>query len=307
MTTILLRAGATALALAALAAPATAQTFSYADEKAKEELAKSEGDAVEWKAAAQAGLIITAGNSRMTALSGGLNASRKQGKNKVQLEGGVAYARSSIFLANDLDGDMAISEDEIERPTTTTNRGWATKARYDRFLSERDSLYGAALAAADEPAGKEFVGGGQLGYSRVLVKSEAHALLVEAGYDFSYENPVVGAGDPIHSLRLFAGYTGKLDGDTGLEGSVETLLNGNTYSNATGKIEALDDTRVTARLALTTQMFEDLSFRFACEEKFDNAPSQRPPFGALPYADGYVPLADKLDTKIEASLILSFL
>lgn len=295
------------LALGALTAPAAAQTFTYADDKAKEELAKSDASAIEWKAAAQAGLIVTAGNSRITALSAGLNASRKQGPNKVQLEGSLAYARSSIFLADDADGDMLISEDEITRPTTTSNRGWATKARYDRFLSDRDSLYGAALAAADKPAGKEFVGGGQVGYSRTLFKDEVHTILGEAGYDFSYENPVIGSGDPIHSLRLFAGYAGKLDADTQLDASAEALLNGNSYTNATGEIEALDDTRVTGKLSLTTKVFEDVSFRFAAEEKYDHAPSQRPPFGSLGYAPGFVPLADELDTKVEASLIVNFI
>jgi hypothetical protein len=295
-----------AVAVAA-GSPAQAQTFAHPDDKAKEELLKADPNAVEWKAAAQAGLIITAGNSRLTALSAGLNASRKQGANKLQLEGSLAYARSSIFLADDADGDMLISEDEITRPTTTSNRGWATKGRYDRFLSERDSLYAAVLAAADEPAGKEFVGGGQVGYSRTVFHDSMHTILTEAGYDFSYENPVIGAGDPIHSLRLFVGYAGKLDADTALDASVETLLNGNSYSNATGEIEALDDTRFTGKVSLTTKVFEDVSFRFSAEEKYDHSPSQRPPFGALGYAPGFVPLADELDTKVEASLIVNFL
>jgi hypothetical protein len=296
-----------ALVVLAASAPAAAQSFTYADDKAKEELAKADASAIEWKAAAQAGLLVTAGNSRVTTVSAGFNASRKQGPNKVQLEGSLAYARSSIFVASDDDGDMLIAEDEISRPTTTTNRGWATKARYDRFLSERDSLYGAALAASDKPAGKEFVGGGQIGYSRTLFKDAVHSILAEAGYDFSYENPVIGSGDPIHSLRLFAGYAGKLDEDTALDASVETLLNGNSYTNATGEIEALDDTRFTGKLSLTTKVFEDVSFRFAAEEKYDHAPSQRPPFGGLGYAPGFVPLADELDTKVEATLIVNFI
>jgi hypothetical protein len=295
-----------AIALVAFVPVARAQqpTFTYADDKAKEEVVKL--DHVEWKAAAQAGLLITAGNSRMTAISAGLNASRLSGRNKLQIEGGVAYGRSSVFLAVDGNGNGVVDEPEVSRPSTTTNRGWTSKARYDRFLTDHDSLYGAALAAADEPAGKEFVGGGQLGYSRLAFKSPAHAVMAEAGYDLSYENPVVGDGHAIHSLRVFAGYAGKLDGSTSLDAAVEALFNVNTYDGPAGELEAFDDTRVTSRAALTTTMFSDVSFRFAVESKFDNAPSPRPPF-AVPYAPGFVPLADELDTKVEASLIVNFL
>ena len=300
-----------ALALVVLGAGVAAAqqpTFSYATAKEREDLAKAAALAkVEWKASAQGGLIVTAGNARVTALSAGLTASRKAGKNRLQVETGLAYVRSSVFVAADQNGDMLIHESEIQRPTSTTNRGWTVKARYDRFLTVADSLYAAALMAADEPSGKEFAGGGQLGYSRQVFKDENHAFVAEAGYDLSYENPVVGPGDPIHSLRLFAGYTGKLSEDTGLDGSVETLFNGNSYTNATGEIGALDDTRVVTKLGLTTKMFEDLSFRFAFESRLDRSPSPRPPFPGVPYAPGSVPLADELDTKVEASLIVSFL
>jgi hypothetical protein len=304
-----------ALALALLVAhagPAAAQpqpTFVFVSDKEREELAKAAADKVEWKASAQGGLIITAGNSRITALSAGLIASRKAGKNRLQLEGGLAYARSSVFVAADLNGNMLIEENEIQRPTSTTNRGWTSKARYDRFLTANNSLYGAAVAAADEPAGKEFVGGGQLGYSRQVYKDGTHLLVAEAGYDFSYENPVVGPGDPIHSARFFTGYVGKLSEDTGLDASIETLLNVNRYRtvNNTVEIAPFDDTRLTTKLALTTKMFGDVSFRFSFESKLDKAPSPRPPFGKLPYAPGNVPLADELDTKIEASLIVNLL
>lgn len=288
-----------------LASPAHADpSFSYATDKDREELASANG--VEWKASAQGGLMITAGNSRITALSGGLLASRKAGRNRLQLEAGIAYGRSSVFVAADPDMSGFVEPGEIERPTTTTNKGWSSKGRYDRFLTDHDSLYGAALAAADEPAGKELVAGGQVGYSRTLVKGAVHTLVAEAGYDLSYEDPVVGDGAGIHSGRVMAGYAGKLSDDTGLDASVETLLNVNSYDNGR-EIDAFEDTRLTTKVALTTKMFSDLSFRFSFESKYDNAPSPRPPFAGLAYAPGFVPLADELDTKVEASLIVNFL
>jgi hypothetical protein len=294
-------------AVALSAAPAAAQTpsFAYATDKDREELAKV--PTVEWKASAQAGLMLTTGNSRITAVSGGLVASRKSGMNKLQLDAGLAYARSSVFVGADADGDGVLSEDEVERDATTTNNGWNGKARYDRFLTTNDSLFAAALAAADKPAGKEFVGGGQLGYSRQLYKDDRHAVVAEVGYDFSYEDPTVGDGAGIHSGRVFAGYSGKVGAETGLEASVETLLNVNRYDTAAGEVDPFGDTRVNGKLAITTKLLEDLSFRAGFESRYDHAPSPRPPFAGLAYAPGYVPLADELDTKVEAALILNFL
>ena len=54
------------------------------------------------------------------------------------------------------------------------------------------------------------MGGGQLGYSRQLVKTDKNMLVAEIGYDFSYESYVEQPGktlDPvsIHSARLFVG------------------------------------------------------------------------------------------------------
>ncbi len=267
---------------------------------------KEETKKVEWKASAQGGLITTTGNSRNTSFAAGAKASRKQGFNKLELEANTAYVRSAIFLANDANGDMVIDPNEVSRPSSTTTKSWLGKARYDRFLTEHNSLYLTGLVSADEPAGKEFVGGGQVGYSRQLFKNKKHEVVGESGYDFSYENLVVGPGVPIHSARLFAGYTGKLTKDTGLDGSVELLSNFNKLKVGDRDVGSFEDTRVKSKLALTTKLYKDISFRFAFSADYDNAPAPRAPF-KIPYATGFEPLADKLDTKTEATLIINFL
>ena len=296
------------LLLCAAASSAAAQTanpkFVFTPEE--ERAALAEVEEVEWKATAQAGLITTTGNSRVTTFTGGATASRKANKNKFALEANAAYARSSIFLAVDGNASGTIEPNEVSRPTQTTTRSWLVKGRYDRFLTENNSLYGIAAASADRPAGKELVGNGQLGYSRQLYEDHIHLLVAETGYDFTYEDLVAHDGQAIHSIRVFGGYTGKLSPDTGLEGSVEALFNVNSLDTPVGEVEAFEDNRVTSRLSLTTKMTESVSFRFGFEAKFDNAPAPRPPF-ELPYAPGFVPLADELDTKTEATLIVNFL
>lgn len=298
------------LVCAAIAAPAVAfaqptPTFKYAsaDDAAAAEKAE---DKPKWEASAQAGLILTTGNSRVTTFSTGLTASRKAKKNKLTLDASAAYAKSSIFLGVDEDGNGKIGPDEIDRPSSVTTRSWGLKGRYDRFLTTHNSLFVAAGIAADKPAGKELLGNGQAGYSRQLYAKDEHTFVGEVGYDFTYEDPVVGEGYGIHSLRGFVGYTGALSEDTSVLASVEGLFNLNTEETAPNKPEAFHDRRFTGKLSLNTKLSSKIAFRFAFEAKHDSAPSPRAAF-ALPYEDGFTPLADKLDTKAEASLIVNLL
>ncbi|WP_428267090.1 DUF481 domain-containing protein [Haliangium sp.] len=280
---------------AVAAAPARAQnpSFNYADDSTKQALA--EAREVEWKASAQAGLVVTTGNAETTAVSGVAKASRKANQNKLQLEAGLTYARATILVAVDQDGDG--SNDTIDRNRTTTNNAWGGKARYDRFLTEHGSLYVTGSYLKDEPAGKDSVIGGQAGYSRLLVHGERAELVAEAGYDYSFEQPVVGDGVSIHSARVFVGYTGKLGADIGADASVEGLFNVNRLSDEVG---AFEDTRVTGKLGLSAKVFEDISLRFGFEARFDNAPSTLT-LGGVSYT------ADELDTKTEATVIVNFL
>lgn len=289
--------------LAIVCALCTSTSLASAQEPKFEYGKKEEVKGVEWKASAQAGLLLTTGNSKSTTFSAGAMGSRKEGRNKLELNAGAAYARSSVYLAIDDDGDGAIGEDEIQRPASTTTRSWLVKARYDRFLTDNNSLYVLAIASADVPAGKDFVGGGQAGYSRQLYKTDKHRVVVEGGYDFSYEDLTAGDSSSIHSVRLFSGYEGVVRTDTSVLASVEFLANMNSLSDDVG---AFDDRRTTGALALTTKVYEDISFRFSFTAKHDSAPAPRPPF-SIPYEAGFLPLADELDTKTEATLIINFL
>jgi len=273
-----------------------------------EELAalKKQPKEAEWKAGALAGLILTTGNARTTTLSAGAKASRRAGNNKFQLEVGGAFARSSLFIANDADASGDIDATEYERLSQTTARTLEGKARYDRFLSEKDALYVSGQGLTNKPAGKEFLGGGQAGYSRTAFTSDRHTLVVEAGYDYSYENPVTGDGFSNHSLRGFAGYESKLTKDSGFDASIEGLFNVNELDTPTGPADRFEDARINTQLALTTKLFEDISFRFGFAARYDNVPSPLPAFSS-PFAAGYVPEAQKLDTKTEATLIINFL
>jgi hypothetical protein len=301
----LARASAQPLPIGAAAAqnPA-APSFKYGSKEEAAELDKA--SRVEWKLSAQGGLILTTGNSRVTTFAVGASASRKANRNKFSLEAGAAYARSRIDLAVDENGSGRIDPDEIIERSQTTTRSWLVKARYDRYVTAADAVYGAAGMSADRPAGKELVGNGQIGYSRQLLEGPVHLLVAEAGYDLTYEDQVAGDAVAIHSLRAFAGYTAKPGETSAIEVSVEALSNLNELRSPGGEIASFEDNRVNGKLSVTTVLFRDISFRVGVEARFDNAPAPRPPIG-LAYADGFVPLTETLDTRTEATLIVNFL
>jgi hypothetical protein len=177
-------------------------------------------------------------------------------------------------------------------------------------LSPNNSLYLTALAGGNTPAGKEVIAGGQFGYARQLYKSDVHLLAAEFGIDYSYENLVVETPDlHIASLRFFFGYAVTLSKDTLVAADVEVLCNLNPLDNvgAGRSASAFEDTRVNGRASLTTRLYKALNFRLAFTARFDNVPAPLGKLGGLPFAPGFQPVAEKLDTITDASLVVSFL
>jgi hypothetical protein len=271
--------------------------------------------AVEWKAQSKGGLLITSGNAQSKNFNFGVNASRKEGNNKLALEGGLAYGTTNTLVVNQ--DNTTISREQI----TSTNN-WAAKGRYDRFLTEHNTAYASGQSAADKIAGKSFFGGGQVGYSRLLLKDQWNIIVAELGYDFSYERYVQPAAsadalDPvaIHSARVLIGETLSLTKETGVTASVEALFNLNKENKAvnvkdgTLGVGAFKDTRVNAKIGLSTNLWKSLSFGFSFVLKYDQNPAPRPnPKNAtstFTYSD-QDKYAEKLDTITEATLIYTF-
>jgi hypothetical protein len=275
---------------------------------------------VVWKVQSKGGLVLTSGNSRTQVATLSLDGSRKQGGNKLSFNGALAYGRSTPLVAvEDAAGTTTTAVERGAAVTATNN--WITKGRYDRFFTANNAGYALGQLGADRIAGKRLYGGGQVGYSRQLVKTDQHTVVAELGYDFSYESYVRSPGkslDPvaIHSARVFVGELFSLTKATGLSGSVEALFNLNNEkallasdtTGATSGVGAFKDTRINAKLGLTTTLFKSLSFGFGFTLKYDQNPAPRPlPAGAPMYAAGFQPFAEKLDTQTEATLIYTFL
>jgi hypothetical protein len=278
---------------------------------------------VEWKAATKAGLLVTSGNSQLTTFTFGGTASRKDPSNKLQLDFNAAYARSNILVANDANGNGQLDPGEISRTGSTTANQWNLRARYDRFFTTNNSFYAAGLAAADQVAGKDFFGGGQIGYARQLHASKRWEASAEAGYDLSYEmlSAPTSRNSLIQSARVFLGGKLWLTPDTMLLGAIETLTNLNPerlpwaagYAQHPFKwVPEFHDTRVNGKLALQTKLWRNISFGFSFAVKYDQNPAPRPGVKdgsgtVIPFAPGYVPFVARTDTITEASLIITFL
>jgi hypothetical protein len=279
---------------------------------------------VEWKAQSKGGLLMSSGNSQATNVVFGVNGSRKEGNNKLELEAGMAYGRSKNLVATTDDTGVITS---LNRQEVTSTNNWATKARYDRFLSENNVVYVSTQWAGDKIAGKTLYGGGQVGYSRQLRKDKWNLVLAELGYDFSYERYVQQTDktiDPvtIHSARMLVGETLSLTRETGLTASVEALLNLNHETNAlnvnTGLpgVDAFHDTRINGKVGISTNLFKKLALGLTFTIKYDQNPAPRPipsvvlgaPAGAtVSFPPGVSwAFADKVDTFTEVTLLYSF-
>ena len=263
---------------------------------------------VEWIAQSKGGLLITGGNSQSKNFSFGVNAFRKEGNNKLALEGGLAYGTSNSFL---VDGTGQISREQV----VSTNN-WTSKGRYDRFITDNNVAYVSGQAAGDKIAGKTFYGGGQAGYSRQLWDNRWNIVVAELGYDFSYERYVT-SGDPvaIHSARVLVGETLSITKQTGVTASIEALFNLNKETKAidvntgTPGVDPFKDTRVNGKVGLSTNLHKQLSFGFSFAIKYDQNPAPRPMPSGAPAGAKFSPdltYADKVDTLTEASLIYTF-
>jgi hypothetical protein len=308
------------LALASALLPAAA----IAQVTPKFELAKiEEVKVVEWKAQIKGGLLLTAGNSQTRGGTLSVGVSRKEGNNKLALDGGAAYGASNVRTVVADDPAMPLAITDLTRTSIVSTNNWQAKGRYDRFFTLNNSGYASAQAAADKIGGKSFYGGGQVGTSRQLVDNGLHLVVAEIGYDLSYERYVPQGGktlDPvsIHSARVFLGETLKLSPETGIVASLEALFNLNKEDKAVVEgtsgqlgVGAFKDTRAIAKVGLTTVLKKRLSIGFGVTAKYDQNPAPLPvPAGAAAgsmYATTFYPFAEKIDTLVEGTLIYSFL
>lgn len=311
-----------ALALLLMGAPAFAQVTPKFEYGAPPADAKPE--VVEWAALVKGGLLLTSGNAQSVAGNLSLNVSRKAGDNRFALDANAAYGESNnrVFRpANAGAADVIDNAADIEREEVPVTNLWAARARYDRFLTEKNTAYLLGSILRDKIAGKDIFGGGQVGYSRLLVANEAHEVVGEFGYDLTFESYFAEGADNVivHSARLFVGEIWKASADTAVYGNVEALFNLNRendafnadVTNPTGPADqpqakgvgAFKDTRVNAKAGLNTKLWKNLSFGFGVTLRYDQNPASLD----ATFGPNFRAFANEVDVITDASLIVTLL
>lgn len=170
-----------------------------------------------YKANASLGVTYVTGNSESLGVSASALGSVKHYKNAFELFAQGAYAKTGTST---LGNGGPIDSEKVAASN------WLARLRYDRFLTERNSLFASYGMSGDPLAGYLYRVEPQIGYSRLFVKSDDTLLRGELGYDYTFERYVIGT-DPrqrdFHSLRAFVGIEHKLTPFAGFLEGFEVL------------------------------------------------------------------------------------
>ncbi len=165
------------------------------------------------------GALIAAGNSRSLAATGSANLRVLREANQYTADFSANYARSAA---------------ESDAPLETTVENYQGRLRYDRFLSERWSLFISLSGRHDQFQGLDLRANIDPGAAYYFLTAPKHRLWIEGGYDMQYDlrdDAALLAGEaegiPLdrsevrHAARGFFGYENTLNErvtfDTGLE------------------------------------------------------------------------------------------
>jgi putative salt-induced outer membrane protein YdiY len=208
------------------------------------------------------GGALATGNSNFYTVNGLLNASHKVKLNKVSAVAGLNLGSAKT---TDLDGDAVPDVDPSTVDWAENVRRYYAEARYDRFLSDNDSIYALAGGFSDRFAGFDLRTHEQLGYSRLLVKNDKTELKGEFGGDVAQENYVTGTEPNYQNIiaaRILLGINHKFNDKVGISDTFET------YENVLN----FDDVRILNTAALTSTLSGKLSLKLSHTLIFDNVP-----------------------------------
>jgi len=251
-----------ALAAALLSAPAYAEDSTFVGTEAPVVEEKKEP---ETKLSAEFGSSFATGNAIFYTVAGSLAASHEWDRNKVGVIGGVNLGAAKA----DADGDGLLSQAERDADYSQNVKRYFGEARYDRFLSDKDSLYALAGAFHDPFAGYDLRSHEQIGYSRRLIKNDDSELVAELGFDYAQENytdeAVAGgsvAYQDIFATRVLLGGSHKFNDSVSVSDTFEYYQN----------VVDFNDVRILNTAALTSTISGKLSLKLSHSLIFDNVP-----------------------------------
>lgn len=221
----------------------------------------AEAEEAEADLAAELGGSWTTGNTDTYTLSAGITGSYEWNRNKLGLVAGTLLGKSRV----DANADGILAEDERELDRVETARKYFADARYDRFVSERTSLYLLAGALVDPFAGYDLRSHEQLGVSYAIIDAEDTSLLGELGVDYAQENFVEGA-DPdyqdVVAARIMIGLHHAFNENVAFDDTLEV------YEN----VLDFEDLRVLNQASVAAKLTDAFSLKLGHSLTFDNQP-----------------------------------
>jgi len=227
-----------------------------------------------------AGGLFASGNSRSTAMTGAGVLRLRRADNQYSANFAANYARA------------AASADEPMETSVSNIQG---RVRYDRYLSDKVSLFVAETGRRDRFQGLVLRLNFDPGVAYYFFDYENHRLVGELGYDFQYD---VRRDDTIaesaaqginvdkteveHSGRAFAGYENKLNQAVSFTTGLEYIQS----------ITAGERWRLNWDIGLTSSIAESFSLAGTFSLRYDNSP---------------LPGIEKTDTITALSLVYTLL
>lgn len=208
-----------------------------------------------------------AGNTDSRTLTGSIDGAIRWDRNQVGAHGELTVGSARM----DQDGDGVLSPDEREEDRVQTARRGDVQLRYDRFLSDRNSLYVLGGGFTDPYAGYDSRFNAQSGYSHLLLYAEdsedeaVTSLSAEVGFDAAHEDyteGVVPGQGMKYSARGAMGFARSLTDSVDVGSDVEVFVN----------VTDPKDTRLISDTAVTNALTETMSLKLTYTLTYDTDP-----------------------------------
>ncbi len=244
-----------------------------------------------------AGALLSTGNARNFAMTGGVNFKIQRGRHRFGSAAAMNYAAAAL-------PDAGTNK---WQPTALNVQG---KARYDVFFAKRWVAYVNSTARHDRFQGLDLRLNVGPGFGYYFIAQPKHELWAELGYDFQYDlrrddarGTVDADGNPIfgpdgvqvllakngyrNAARLFLGYVNQINDKVAFNAGVEYLQG----FIKTADFAVSEQIRVNLETGLTVQLIKSLAINTTFAMRFDNGP---------------LPDVRKLDTATALSLVYRF-
>jgi putative salt-induced outer membrane protein YdiY len=204
---------------------------------------------------------LASGNSKFYTINGLVNVTHQYKRDKLSVVAGLNVGGSRLVPASTTTTTAVEETDEYVENV----RRFYGDVRYDRFLSDKDSLYALAGALHDKYGGYDLRSHEQIGYSRLLVKNPKTELRTEIGVDLAQED-YFGRPDPnyqdVIAVRVLGGFIRTFGEQVSLSDTLEI------YEN----VIDFEDVRVLNTASVTSTLSGKLSLKLSHSLIFDNVP-----------------------------------